>query len=142
ASADLKNDRPTETTAGRPLPGGKCLATGTGLKVSLCPHCTTRRVCTLALTEPKPGELMSPIGDPNCGWLKRLNNSARKFKPIPSRGRANCLMTEKSVFTKPGPVTGMRDALPSWPGVGAGKQAGLIHWPSPWLAAYGSQPAT
>src|SRR5216684_1608445 len=102
----------------------------------------TRGLFTVEFTEPNPGELMSFIGDPNCGWLKRLKNSARKFKPIPSRGSANCLMTEKSVFTKPGPVTGIRDAFPSVPDIGGVKQAGLIHWPSPWLAAYGSQPAT
>ena len=64
-----------------------------------------------------------------------MKNSARKFKPIPSRGRANCLITEKSVLTKPGPETGTRFAFPNRPGSGATKHAALIHWFRLWSAA-------
>src|SRR5580704_14739884 len=84
---------------------------------------------------------MSATGNPNCGWLKRLKNSARKFRPIPSRGNANCLMTEKSVLTKPGPKTGTRFAFPSWPAAGATKHDGLMYCNALWLAADTSQPA-
>src|SRR5258708_35083666 len=65
------------------------------------------------------------FGVANCAWLKRLKNSARKFKPMFSQGRANCLMTEKSVLTKSGPDSGVRDAFPSSPAAGAAKAQGL-----------------
>ena len=43
-------------------------------------------------------------GQPNCGWLKMLKNSARKSTFVPSRkDRGMRLMIEKSVFTKSGP---------------------------------------
>src|ERR1700723_3696646 len=78
------------------------------------------------------GELKSapdplPPGAPNCGWLNKLKNSARKSIRIPSLG-TKCLMMEKSVFTKSGPPTGsVRGALPSSPAAGCEKQAVLNH---------------
>lgn len=84
---------------------------------------------------------MSLTGMPNCAWLKRLKNSARKFRPMFSQGSANCLITEKSVFTKSGPMTGTRDAFPSSPEGAGVKQEVLIHRSWLWLAAEGLQPA-
>src|SRR5579862_359838 len=46
---------------------------------------------------------------------------------IPSRGSMKCLMAEKSVFTKRGPETGVREALPSSPAGASAKQAVLNH---------------
>src|ERR1039458_4058523 len=91
----------------------------------------TRGLFTVEDIEPKFGVLMSAypvapvLGRPNCGWLNRLKNSARNFKLMPSRGSANCLMTEKSVFAKSGPDTGGRDAFPSSPASGTIKAHGL-----------------
>src|SRR6516165_7476601 len=95
----------------------------------------TRGLLTVEFTEPNPGALMSFTGRPNCAWFHRLKNSARKFRPMFSQGRANCLITEKSVFTKSGPYTGTREALPSVRRGGATKQVGLIYWSLLWLAA-------
>src|SRR5712692_3514922 len=87
---------------------------------------------TVELIAPNPGALRSgmkvppaELGVPNCVWLKRLKNSARKFKPMFSQGRANCLMTEKSVFTKSGPDSGVREAFPSSPGAACANAQGL-----------------
>src|SRR5262245_45414798 len=44
---------------------------------------------------------------------------------MPSFGSAKRLTTEKSVLTKLGPFTGVRLALPSWPGVEVAKEHGL-----------------
>src|ERR1700679_2297465 len=68
---------------------------------------------------------MDETGSANCGWLKRLKNSARKLRPMRSHGSANCLMREKSVFTKSGPESGVRDAFPSSPLAAAAKAQGL-----------------
>src|SRR5258708_27338741 len=89
------------------------------------------------------GELKSaatPLapGKPNCGWLNKLKNSVRKSIRIPSRG-TKCLMIEKSVFTKSGPESGVRFALPSCPVAGCEKQAGLNHSESVGLLKPGLQ---
>src|ERR1700690_2640542 len=52
----------------------------------------------------------------NCAWLKRLKTSKRKLTPTRSVAR-KFLISEKSVLTKSGPVTGARFALPSSPTV-------------------------
>src|SRR5579871_4002842 len=67
-----------------------------------------------------------PPGAPNCAWLNRLKNSVRKSRRIPSR-MAKCFTMEKSVFTKSGPESGVRLALPSSPAAGCEKQDGLNH---------------
>src|ERR1700693_5641537 len=64
---------------------------------------------------------MSEPGDPNCAWLKRLKNSARKSSPTLSV-RTNRLMREKSVFTKSGPESGLRFAVPNSPAAAGVKQ--------------------
>src|SRR5260370_5729482 len=71
---------------------------------------------------PKPP---AAFGVANCAWLKRLKNSALKLRPMFSQGRVNCLMTEKSVLTKSGPDSGVRDAFPSSPAAGNAKAHGL-----------------
>src|SRR5579862_293148 len=58
---------------------------------------------------------------------------------MPSRGSAKCLIAEKSVFTKPGPETGVRIAVPSSPAAGALKQEVLNHSLSIGLPAFGLQ---
>ena len=68
-------------------------------------------------------------GVSNCAWLKRLKNSARKSNPIFSHGSAKRLMTEKSVFTKPGPDIGAREVVPNSPVGGATKAQGLKKYP-------------
>src|ERR1700722_15220917 len=90
------------------------------------------------------GELKSapdrfPPGAPNCGWLNKLKNSVRKSSRIPSRGSAKCLITEKSVFTKSGPESGVRFELPSSPFAGCEKHAGLNHSESVGLLNTGLQ---
>src|SRR5579862_2280706 len=99
--------------------------------------------------EPKPAPAISGVarllvllGVANCAWLNRLKNSARKFKPMFSQGSLNCLMTEKSVLTKSGPVTGSRLALPRSPRGGSTKHAVLNHSLTVWGPALGLQPAT
>src|SRR5580704_16584107 len=96
---------------------------------------------------PKPGELMSGVprllrlsGVANCAWLKRLNTSTRKFNPIPSQGRANCLIKEKSVLTKSGPDRGARVAVPNWPGVACRKAQGLNQFSAVCTLAGATQP--
>src|SRR5580658_8372831 len=93
---------------------------------------------------PKSGVPRLPVlfGEANCAWLKRLKNSARKFRPMFSQGSLNCLITEKSVLTKSGPVTGSRLALPSSPDAGWVKHAVLNHSVSVRGPALGLQPAT
>src|SRR5215470_15536643 len=72
---------------------------------------------------------MSEFGKPNCAWLNRLKNSARKSTCMPSRyGSLKCLISEKSVLTKSGPDTGVREAFPSSPTGAAAKQEVLNHW--------------
>src|ERR1700683_4087112 len=77
------------------------------------------------VAELKSAPVPFPPGAPNCGWLNRLKNSVRKSSRIPSRGSAKCLMTEKSVFTKPGPERGVRFAFPSSPAAGCAKHEAL-----------------
>src|SRR5882762_3250039 len=69
---------------------------------------------------PKACDMSFP-GDPNCGWLKRLNISVRKSNPTLSVIRKR-LINEKSVFTKFGPETGVREAVPSCPTAAGTKQ--------------------
>src|SRR5882724_1257635 len=85
----------------------------------------------------------SSRGKPNCAWLKRLKNSARKSSPTRSV-TTNVLMNERSVFTKLGPEIGAREAFPSPPtipeAVPAGtKQLVLNHWLMLWLPELGLQ---
>src|SRR5260370_31205291 len=83
----------------------------------------------------------------NCAWLKRLKNSALKLRPMFSQGRVNCLMTEKSVLTKSGPDSGVRDAFPSSPAAGNAKAHGLNqfatgNWFNPCAFAFRSEEHT
>src|ERR1700744_487474 len=94
---------------------------------SFSASCTRRGLFTVELTAPKPIALMSAMGEPYWGWLKRLKNSARKLSPDSLQGKAKSLMMEKSELTKSGPTTGTRAALPSSPAAGAAKQVALIH---------------
>src|SRR5271167_675577 len=89
-----------------------------------------RGLFTVEDTRPNcDGALMSRAGSPNCAWLNKLKNSARKFNPMFSQGSVNCLMTEKSVFTKSGPESGARDVFPSSPVAGTAKAQGLNQYP-------------
>src|ERR1700687_5587483 len=56
----------------------------------------------------------SEPGSPNCAWLKRLKNSARKSSPTRSVSGKR-LIKERSVLTKFGPEIGAREASPSPP---------------------------
>jgi hypothetical protein len=54
--------------------------------------------------------------------IEEVEELGAEVQPISFRGSANCLMTEKSVLTKSGPVAGTREALPNSPAGGATKQ--------------------
>src|SRR5713226_1840909 len=105
-----------------------------------------RGLLTVELIAPNDGALKSgmprppaALGVANCVWLKRLKNSALKFRPMFSQGRANCLMTEKSVLTKSGPDSGVRDALPSSPGAAWANAQGLNQFAT--VCTFVGQPA-
>src|ERR1700674_5751470 len=51
----------------------------------------------------------------NWAWLSRLKNSARNCRFASRKDKGKFLITEKSVFTKRGPYTGARGAVPSSP---------------------------
>src|SRR6185295_17519048 len=52
-------------------------------------------------------------GKPRFAWLKRLNTSRRNCtRALPASARF--LITEKSVFPKPGPRIALRPRLPKW----------------------------
>src|SRR5882762_8862214 len=92
----------------------------------------------LPLTWLPNGEARSAFGSPNWGWLNRLKNSARKSAPTRSVTLKR-LMSEKSVFTKPGPESGVREAVPNSPTGAWVKQAGLNHRWGVWLILVGLQ---
>src|SRR5262252_3896373 len=86
----------------------------------------TRGLFTVLFTSPKL--LVAPIScmlpalpfpvSQNCGWLNKLKNSARNWRLMPSRkGSPMFLTAEKSVFTKRGPFTGVREVDASVPSV-------------------------
>src|ERR1700732_4757397 len=75
------------------------------------------------LTVPPTPAAKSAPGNPNCAWLKRLKNSARKSRPMRSVNRKR-LINEKSVFTKFGPETGAREAFPRPPTIPEAVPAG------------------
>src|SRR5581483_1631857 len=92
--------------------------------VSFRANCINRGLFTVSEITPKvEGESTSEAGVKNCGWLNRLKNSARNSRSVRSRNPSGkCLNTEKSVFTKRGPYSGARFALPSVPGCASTKQ--------------------
>src|SRR5207248_3956627 len=100
-----------------------------------------RRLFNVEVIFPKLNdESASFPGWPNCAWLNRLKNSARKSRAVPSRkGRGKCLMAEKSVFTKSGPYTGARGEFPSSPGAASAKHCVLKKRSRVGLLAFGAQ---
>src|SRR5712692_524526 len=63
---------------------------------------TNRGLLTVLLMLPKVPSGRKVSGVPNCGWLKRLKNSARNSRPILSAGpKVVLLKTAKSKFKIP-----------------------------------------
>src|SRR5271154_5890511 len=76
-------------------------------KVSFTTSCPTRGLTEVLPMTPKVAELKLLSGSANCGWLKRLKNSALNCTPVPVRGHrsATVLVMETSRLTWSGTFT-------------------------------------
>ena len=69
----------------------------------------------MEFTEPNPGALTSFTGRTELRVIEEVEELGAEIQTHLSAGSAICLMTEKSVLTKSGPMAGTRDALPNSP---------------------------
>ena len=80
-------------------------------KFNFRPNCKSRMLVDVEVTFPKLALTNVALGEPQLGWLGRLNASKRNSSV---RRSANliALIVEKSQLITPGPIRVLRPALP------------------------------